>query len=141
MTQHELGVALVELGARESESARLEEAVEAFQAALTEWTREGATLDWAQAINDLGIANLELGERESGTDHVDEAIADFMLRLRFELESEFRSIGRRRRPILASRSQCSVSGTAESTQLIDAVGAFRMALDVYTRDRLPLNGR
>jgi tetratricopeptide (TPR) repeat protein len=138
MTQHELGVALVELGARESESARLEEAVEAFQAALTEWTREGATLDWAQAINDLGIANLRLGERESGTNHVDEAIADFHAAL------EVRT--RERVPFDWAQTQTNLGialtmlGKRDSrmTQLIDAVGAFRMALDVYTRDRLPL---
>jgi Tetratricopeptide repeat len=41
-TQNNLGNALSTLGARESGTARLEEAVAAFRAALEEWTREAA---------------------------------------------------------------------------------------------------
>ena len=44
-TQNNLGTALQALGERESDTARLEQAVEAFQAALLEWTRE-ATGHW-----------------------------------------------------------------------------------------------
>jgi hypothetical protein len=40
MTQMNLGVALWRLGERESGTARLEEAVTAYRAALEEWTRE-----------------------------------------------------------------------------------------------------
>jgi tetratricopeptide (TPR) repeat protein len=39
-TQNNLGTALVTLGARESGTARLEEAVAAYRAALEEWTRD-----------------------------------------------------------------------------------------------------
>ena len=39
-TQNNLGVALATLGERESGTARLEEAVAAFRAALEEWTRD-----------------------------------------------------------------------------------------------------
>ena len=44
-TQNNLGNALSRLGARESGTARLEEAVAAYRAALEEWTRE-ATPHW-----------------------------------------------------------------------------------------------
>ena len=50
-----LGVALQTLGAREGGTARLEEAVETYRAALEEWTRERAPLNWAatQIISEL----------------------------------------------------------------------------------------
>ena len=56
MTQNNLGNALGSLGERESGTARLEEAVAAFRAALTEWTRERVPLDWARTQNNLGSA-------------------------------------------------------------------------------------
>ena len=42
-----LGLALQRLGERESGTARLEEAVKAYQAALEEWRRDRVPLDWA----------------------------------------------------------------------------------------------
>jgi tetratricopeptide (TPR) repeat protein len=77
MTQSNLGKALCELGGREPGSARLEEAVAAFRAALTERTRERVSRDWAMTQNDLGIALCTLGERESGTARLEEAVAAY----------------------------------------------------------------
>ena len=45
MTQMNLGSALFRLGERESGMARLEEAVDAYRAALQEMTRERVPLD------------------------------------------------------------------------------------------------
>ena len=73
-TQNNLGIALRRLGERESGTARLEEAVAAYRAALTEWTRERVPLDWAMTQNNLGIALTRLGERESGTARLEEAV-------------------------------------------------------------------
>ena len=56
MTQNNLGNALSTLGERESGTARLEEAVAAYRAALEEWTRERVPLDWAMTQNNLGTA-------------------------------------------------------------------------------------
>ena len=42
--------------------AALEEAVAAYRAALTEWTRERAPLDWAASQNGLGAALKSLGK-------------------------------------------------------------------------------
>ena len=55
-TQNNLGNALRALGERESGTARLEEAVAAYRAALEEWTRERVPLDWAMTQNNLGNA-------------------------------------------------------------------------------------
>ena len=53
-TQNNLGTALETLGARESGTARLEEAVAAYRAALEERTRDRVPLDWAMTQNNLG---------------------------------------------------------------------------------------
>jgi tetratricopeptide (TPR) repeat protein len=63
MTQMNLGNALSRLGARESGTARLEEAVAAYRAALEERTRERVPLDWAGTQANLGTALQALGER------------------------------------------------------------------------------
>ena len=74
MTQNNLGTALSRLGERESGTARLEEAVTAYRAALQERTRERVPLDWAATQNNLGTALSTLGERESGTARLEEAV-------------------------------------------------------------------
>ena len=65
MAQDNLGAALLRLGERESGTARLEEAVAAYRAALEERTRDRVPLDWATTQNNLGNALSALGERES----------------------------------------------------------------------------
>ena len=70
-----LGNALETLGERESGTARLEEAVAAYRAALEERTRERVPLDWAMTQNNLGNALWRLGERESGTARLEQAVA------------------------------------------------------------------
>ena len=72
-----LGNALCRLGERESGTARLEEAVAAYRAALAEKTRDRVPLEWATTQNNLGNALQTLGERESGTARLEEAVAAF----------------------------------------------------------------
>ena len=67
MAQNNLGNALSELGQRESDTGRLEEASTAYREALQEWTRESAPLDWATVQNNLGTSLASIGEREGGT--------------------------------------------------------------------------
>ncbi len=77
MTQNNLGTALVALGERESGTARLEQAVAAYDEALKERTRERVPLQWATTQNNRGNALLTLGERESGTARLEQAVAAF----------------------------------------------------------------
>ena len=81
-TQNNLGTALLRLGERESGTARLEEAVTAFRAALRGMTRDRVPLQWAMTQMNLGTALLRLGERESGTARLEEAVAAFRAALR-----------------------------------------------------------
>ena len=71
------GGALWSLGERESGTARLEEAVAAYRAALQEYTRDLVPLDWAMTQTNLGTALKNLGKRESGTARLEEAVAAF----------------------------------------------------------------
>jgi hypothetical protein len=63
------------LGARESGTARLEEAVKAFCLALEEWTRERAPLDWAMSFGNQGVAMRILAERKSSLPLAKQALA------------------------------------------------------------------
>src|SRR5262249_46576913 len=75
--QHDLGNALWRLGERESGTARLEEAVAAYRAALEGRTRERVPLDWAATQTNLGATLWRLGERESGTARLEQAVAAY----------------------------------------------------------------
>jgi hypothetical protein len=63
MTQNNLGNALTRLGERDSGTARLEEAVAAYRAALTERTRERVPLQWAISFGSQGVSLTLLAER------------------------------------------------------------------------------
>jgi hypothetical protein len=66
MTQNNLGNALAALGQRESGTARLEQAVDAYRAALQERTRERVPLAWVMTQNNLAGAQALLNERLGG---------------------------------------------------------------------------
>ncbi|MEM7729963.1 MAG: tetratricopeptide repeat protein, partial [Pseudomonadota bacterium] len=76
-TQNNLGNALLSLGERESGTARLEQAVAAYRAALKDYTRERVPLGWAMTQNNLGNALRTLGKRESGTARLEQAVAAY----------------------------------------------------------------
>ena len=63
-TQNNLGNALRSLGERESGTARLEEAVTAYQAALEEFTEENAPHYWTVTQQNLENARRALDKKE-----------------------------------------------------------------------------
>ncbi len=136
---NDLGFQLYTLGKRESGTARLEEAVSAYQAVLKEWTRDCMPLDWAMTQNNLGNALGTLGERENGTVRLDQAVAAH----RAALEEYTRD----RVPLDWAMTQNSLGnalgtlGERESgtERLEEAIVAYRAALEEYTRDRVPLD--
>jgi tetratricopeptide (TPR) repeat protein/pimeloyl-ACP methyl ester carboxylesterase len=136
---NDLGTALSTLGERESGTARLEEAVAAYRAALLESTRERVPLAWAMTQNNLGNALWMLGGRESGTSRLEEAVAAYRAAL---LEYT-----RERVPLQWATTQNNL-GNALSTlggresgtaRLEEAVAAYRAALLESTRERVPLD--
>ncbi len=135
---NDLGLALWVLGERESGTARLEEAVAAFRAALEQQTRERAPHNWAMTQNNLGSALYRIGERESGTARFEQAVAAH----RAALEERTRE----RAPLDWATTQSNLgnallrlgereSGTA---RLDEAVAAYRAALEERTREHVPL---
>jgi tetratricopeptide (TPR) repeat protein len=133
-----LGNALRTLGERESGAARLEQAIDAYRAALQERRRERAPLDWAMTQNNLGLALATLGQRESGTARL-EAAADAYgaalqertrERVPFDWATTQNNLGIALRTLGEHDS-----GTA---RLEAAVEAFRAALQEITRERMPL---
>jgi tetratricopeptide (TPR) repeat protein len=139
MEQNNLGSALAALGEREEGTARLEEAVAAYRAALEVRTRDRVPLDWAMTQNNLAAVLVTLGEREEGTARLEQAIAAF----RAVLEVRMRD----RVPLDWARTQNNLGNAlarlAErekgTARLEEAVAAYRAALEVHTRDRAPLN--
>ncbi|WP_297772180.1 tetratricopeptide repeat protein [uncultured Roseovarius sp.] len=136
---NDLGVSLRILGERESGTARLEEAVTAYRAALEESSRDRVPLDWARAQMNLGNALRTLGDRESGTARLEEAVTAY----RAALEESTRD----RVPLEWAKTQMNIGnalatiGERESgtDRLEEAVIAFRSALEEHTRDRVPLD--
>ena len=135
-----LGNALTRLGEHESGTARLEEAVAAYRAALEEQTRERVPLGWAMTQMNLGVALVMLGERESGTARLEEAVAAF----RAALEERTRE----RVPLDWAMTQMNLGDALEmlgeresgTARLEEAVAAYRAALEEQTRERVPLMG-
>ena len=137
--RNNLGTALWRLGERESGTARLEEAVAAYRAALEEGTRARVPLGWVAAQNNLGHALATLGERESGTARLEEAVAAY----RAVLEEWTRE----RVPLDWAAAQNNLGnalamlGKRESgTQKLEgAVAAYRAALEEWPHERVPLD--
>ncbi len=74
-TQNNLGNALQTLGERESGTARLEEAVTAFRAALEERTQDRVPLNWAATTLNLGLAYASLFDKTGDQAWLDKALS------------------------------------------------------------------
>ena len=134
----DLGTALATLGARETGTARLEEAVAAYRGALEEWTRDRVPLGWAATQNNLGTALQTLGARETGTNRLEEAVAAY----RDALKERTRD----RVPLDWATTKDNFGNTLKllgeretgTARLVEAVDAYCEALKERTRDRVPL---
>jgi tetratricopeptide (TPR) repeat protein len=133
-----LGDALWRLGEREAETARLEEAVAVYRAALEEHTRDRVPLEWARTQNNLGNALSVLGEREAVTARLEEAVAAY----RAALEERTRE----RVPLAWATTQNNLGSALRAlgeredgtARLEEAVAAYRAALEERPRARVPL---
>ncbi|MCU0829552.1 MAG: tetratricopeptide repeat protein [Tabrizicola sp.] len=134
----DLGIALQTIGDREKGTARLEEAVTAYRAALKELTRKRAPLAWATVQNNLGNALQVLGMRKAGKARLKKAVIAY----RAALEEWTRD----RVPLYWAITQnnlgnaLSALGKLESgtARLEEAVEAYRAALEEQNRERARL---
>jgi PKD repeat protein len=76
-TQNDLGTALLRLAELENDPVILQEAIEAFEAALLERSRERRLLQWATTQSNLGAARLRLAESGYGIGLLEGAIAAY----------------------------------------------------------------
>ena len=133
-----LGNSLLILGQETLEHQPLEEAVQAYQQALKELTRDHVPLAWARTQNNLGSALRALGERENGTQHLEEAVQAY--------QQALKELTRDRAPLDWAGTQSNLGiilralrERERGTQhLEEAVQACREALKEFTRDRVPL---
>ncbi len=158
MAQSNLGITLSTLGELESwaltqknlgndalweflghDTAKLEEAVTAYRAALEERTRERVPLDWARTQNNLGDALPSLGERESGTARLEEAVSAHRAALE-EMTRERVPLQRATTQNNLGRALATLGEREGGTALLEeAVAVYREALVERTRERVPLN--
>jgi tetratricopeptide (TPR) repeat protein len=137
VAQLNLGTALWALGQREVGTARLEEAVSSYRAALEGGAREPIPLEWAKAQNSVGVALRALGEGESGTTRLEEAVAAFRAALEV--------LTRERVPLDWAKTQNNLGAALEllgarekgTARLTEAVVAYRAALEERTREQAP----
>jgi tetratricopeptide (TPR) repeat protein len=137
--QSKLGNVFQGLGRRAAGTARLEQAVAAYQEALKLRSRERMPLDWARTQNNLGNALATLGERESGSARLEQAVAAYQKALQERM--------RERVPLDWARTQNNLGnalatlGERESVtaRLEQAVAAYQEALKERTRERVPLD--
>ena len=76
---NDLGTALRTLGEREAGTARLEEAVAAYRAALTEYRQDRVPLDWARTLGNEGVALLTLADRTGDLGRARQALEQLTL--------------------------------------------------------------
>lgn len=134
---NDLGLALAVLGARESGAQGLNQAVQAYENALLEWTREKIPLQWAMAQNNLGNALRSLGERETGVQRLHQAVQAY--------ENALQEWTREKLPLQWATTQNNLGATLatlgqrESGRrwLEQAIQAYKYALLEWTRDKCP----
>ena len=133
-----LAISLGTLGARDSDTMRLEQAVEAFQRALEEYTQDRVPMNWAATQNNLGNALHSLGERDSDTALLEQAVAAYQRALE--------EYTRARVPMNWAMTQNNLGNAlatlgerdSDKKRLEQAVVAYQRALEEYTQDRLPM---
>lgn len=134
-----LGNALHELGARETDPGRLEQAIAAYRAALDALPRKRTPYEWALTLNNLGAALQTAGLREAGTRRLDEAVAAYRAALgewtRDRVPLDWAATNMNLGNALLSLGDRE-DGTA---QLQEAAAAYRATLEEWTRDRVPLD--
>ncbi len=134
-----LGNALQALGARESDPARLGQAIEAYREALKEYTRQRVPLDWAATQNNLGTALQALGQRESDPARLGRAVEAYREALKEYTRDRVPLDWAATQNNLGNALQALGERERDPAQLRQAVDAYREALKEYTRERVPLD--
>jgi len=136
--QNNLGNALQNIGKRESGTARLEQAVEAYHNALQEWTQDKVPLEWAATQNNLGTALQTFGERESGTARLEQAVVAYHKALQEWTQDKVPLDWAMTQNNLGTALQTLGERESGTARLEQAVEAYHNALQERTQDKVPL---
>ena len=134
---HALGLANYVLGEQKGESDWLEQAVQAYRAALEIFSRERVPLKWAATQTYLGAALSQLGDRKAGTEQLEQAVRAFRAALEVRTRQDA--------PIQWATVQNNLglalsrigARNRDGERLEEAVAVFRSSLEVRTRERFP----
>jgi uncharacterized caspase-like protein len=127
------------LGQRQSAADALEQAVAAYEDALTVKTRDHDAHDWAGTTGNLAVALMYIGQRERGTEKLDRAKQAFTEALQ--------AMDREASPLDWGHLQGNLGSvllmlgdrTGNPALLRQAADANQAALEVLTRDKAPLD--
>jgi tetratricopeptide (TPR) repeat protein len=147
MTQNNLATVLGDLGTRtagQKGNDLLNQAVDAFKAALLVFTREQLPQDWAATQNNLGNVLKDLGTRtagQKGNDLLNQAVDAFraalLVRTREQLPQDWAATQNNLGNVLKDLGT-RTAGQKGNDLLNQAVDAFKAALLVRTREQLPV---
>lgn len=134
-----LGTAHTILARRTAEPEHFVGAVQAYETALADWTRDRVPLDWAATQNNLGNALASFGSRAGDAECLGFAVEAFEAalteRTRALAPLDWAATQHNLGTALDTRS--AISGDIED--LARAEEAFEAALTEWTRDRVPLD--
>jgi tetratricopeptide (TPR) repeat protein len=137
-THRILGNALWNIGNRESGTARLVQAADAYRQALEEFRRDQAPREWAITMIGLGNALSSIGERDRNAKRLQAAIDAYRAALqelpRASQPGEWAMVQNNLGNALSTLGE--IDG--EGRPLEEAVAVFRAALEVFTREGAPL---
>jgi tetratricopeptide (TPR) repeat protein len=126
---------------RESSTARLEEAVVAYRAALQEQTRDRVPAQWAATEASLGVALATLGDRANDTARLEEAVAAYRAALQErssdQISGQAAAIQAGLGAALAALGDRE-SGQAQLDRLDEAIAAYRAALNDANGAAIPI---
>ena len=134
-----LGKVLMSLGEWERGPERFEQAIVAFNAAMEEFTRERAPIQWAQTQRDLGGALESLGDRRNSTEHLEQAVAAY--------KKALEELTQKRMPREWARTRTMLGGVlidlGNRQKSIDcikqALAVYNTALEEFTREQAPVD--
>jgi hypothetical protein len=137
--QNDLGNILHSLGELAGDAALLNQAIDAYRAALRVRSETETPQDWAMAQNNLGVALQILGQRAGDADLLRQATDAFRaaLRVRSEADTPHTWAGTQNNLGNALLALGQIAGDAELSS--QAQAAYRAALQVYSETDTPLD--
>lgn len=136
-TQNSLGDALSDLGEVAGDTARLEEAVTAYQAALEVRILDTMPADWAETQNNLGNTLSLLGEIVGDSARLEEAVTAYRAALKAYTWDGTPAYWAMTQNNLGVALRVVGEIARDTTRLEEAVAAHQAALKVYTRGATP----